>query len=79
MADNIPTVLEVIRQIAPDGIIRSDDCGFDSAVLHLRARGYPDAVVAIVAAQVQTFCRDRSIWSIVEGQRRRVIPGLLGS
>ena len=79
MPENIPTVLEVLRQIAPDGIIRGEDYGFVSAVLHLRARGYPDRVVEIVAEQVQTFCRNRCIWTMVEGQRRRVIPGLLTS
>jgi hypothetical protein len=75
MANDIPTVLDVLLVVAPGGIVPGDDFGFSAALAHLQAAGVPATLAGSLAIQVQAFCRDRGIWSMADGRRCLLLPG----
>ena len=76
MPSEIPNLLEILQVIAPTGILGADDCGFADSVAYLRVNGYSEAVAEAIGHQVRKFCRDRAVWTIVDGRRCRILPGL---
>jgi hypothetical protein len=69
-----PTALDVLRAIAPGGVIASDDSAFIDAVVFLRGQGLPPAGVEEIACEVRQLCRAQGSWSVVDGRRCRVLP-----
>jgi hypothetical protein len=76
MPAEIPSVLEILHVIAPGGILDAEDCGFADSVAYLRVNGYSEAIAEAIGHQVRKFCSDRAVWTIVDGRRCRILPGL---
>ena len=68
----------MLRAVAPEGVVASDDAAVIEAVAYLRAKGFEPHVVDALAAEVKQLCWTGS-WTMVDGRRRRVLPFLQSS
>jgi hypothetical protein len=66
---HLPTILELLPLIAPEGFVQSEEnAAADTAAL-LRKQGFPSTAADTVSRQVRKFCQDHGTWSVVDGRR----------
>jgi hypothetical protein len=66
---HLPSILELLPLIAPDGFVQSEDTAAADTAALLRKQGYPSPVADTVSRQVRKFCQDHGTWGVVEGRR----------
>jgi hypothetical protein len=66
---HLPSILELLPVIAPNGMVQSEDTAAADTAALLRHQGYPSPIADTVSRQVRKFCQDHGIWSVVDGRR----------
>jgi hypothetical protein len=66
---HLPSILELLPIIAPDGFVQSEENAAADTASLLRNQGYPSSVADTVSRQVRKFCSDHGTWVVLDGRR----------